>query len=97
MYSGISGELLYRPYDSSFAFGADINVVKQRGFDQLFDMRDYETVTGHVSAYYTNKKYDLTTKVSVGRYLARDWGTTIEIYRQFKNGIRIGAVATLPI
>ncbi len=94
MYSGVSGEILYRPYDSSFAFGIDVNYVKQRDFEQLFGMRNYETVTGHASAYYVNKKYDITTKVSVGRYLAKDWGTTIDIYRQFKNGIRIGATAT---
>ena len=46
------------------------------------------------SSYYVNKKYDITTKVSVGRYLAKDWGTTIDVSRQFNNGIRIGAFTT---
>jgi len=94
MYSGISGEILYKPYDATFAFGIDMNFVRQRGFDQLFKMREFKTVTGHASLYYVNKKYDIISKVSVGRYLAKDWGTTIDIYRQFRNGIRIGANAT---
>ena len=94
MFTGVSGEILYRPYGNSFAFGFDLNWVKQRDFDQLFNMRDYETLTGHATAYYVNQKYDITSKVSVGRYLAKDWGTTIDVSRQFGNGIKIGAFAT---
>ncbi|MBL4601207.1 MAG: YjbH domain-containing protein [Emcibacteraceae bacterium] len=94
MYSGVSAEILYRQYGGSLSFGLDINLVKQRGYNQLFKMRDYETVTGHATLYYVNKKYDITSKVSFGRYLAKDWGTTIDISRQFGNGIRIGAMAT---
>ena len=94
MYSGISGEILYQSFASNVALGLDINYVKQRGYDQLFSMKDYQTVTGHATAYYVNKNYDITTKVSVGRYLARDWGTTIDISREFDSGIRIGAMAT---
>ena len=94
MYSGVSAEILYSQYGGSLSFGLDINLVKQRGYRQLFNMRDYETVSGHATLYYVNKKYDITSKVSFGRYLAKDWGTTIDVSRQFGNGIRIGAMAT---
>ena len=94
MYAGINGEILYRPYDGSLAAGLDVSAVKQRDYEQLFDTRHYETVTGHVNLYYLNKKYDITTKVSFGRYLAKDWGSTFDISRQFNNGIKIGAWAT---
>ncbi|HPF47583.1 MAG TPA: YjbH domain-containing protein [Emcibacteraceae bacterium] len=94
MYSGISGEILYQTFEGSLSFGLDLNYLKQRGYDQLFDMRDYKTFTGHGTLYYVNKKYDITSKVSFGRYLAKDWGTTIDISRQFGNGIKIGAYAT---
>ncbi len=94
MYAGISGEILYRPYGGSLAAGLDVSAVKQRDYEQLFSTRAYETVTGHLSLYYVNKKYDITTKVSVGRYLAKDWGSTFDISRQFNNGIQIGAWAT---
>ncbi|MDG1709088.1 MAG: YjbH domain-containing protein, partial [Emcibacteraceae bacterium] len=94
MYSGISGEVLYQPFASSIGVGLDINYVKKRGFEQLFSLKYYQTVTGHETAYYVNKNYDITTKISVGRYLAKDWGTTIDISREFDSGIRIGAMAT---
>ena len=94
MYSGVSGEILYRPYGASISFGAEVNYVKQRGYEQLFDMRNYETLTGHATVYYVNKKYDLTSRISFGRYLAKDWGTTIDISRRFSSGIRIGASTT---
>ncbi len=94
MYSGVSGEVLYHPYSGALAAGIDVSLVKQRDYDQLFSMRDYETVTGHVNLYYVNEKYDITTKISFGRYLAKDWGSTFDISRQFNNGIRIGAWAT---
>ncbi|MDG1995820.1 MAG: YjbH domain-containing protein, partial [Emcibacteraceae bacterium] len=57
MYSGISGEILYQPFASSIGLGLDINFVKQRGYDQLFSLKDYQTVTGHATAYYVNKNY----------------------------------------
>lgn len=95
MYSGVSGELLYSPYNSSVSFGFDVNYVKQRNFDQLFSMLDYETVTGHANIYYINKQYDITAKISAGRYLAKDWGTTLDVSREFDNGITVGAFATV--
>ncbi|MCC3859699.1 YjbH domain-containing protein [Pseudemcibacter aquimaris] len=95
MYSGISGEFLYSPYNASISLGIDINYVKQRDYDQLFSMRNYETVTGHANLYYINKKYDITTKLSAGRYLAKDWGATLDVAREFDNGITIGAFATV--
>lgn len=94
MYAGVNAELLYRPYGRSISLGIDLNYVRQRAYEQLFKMRDYKTMTGHASLYYVNSKYDITSKISVGRYLAKDWGTTIDISRAFNNGVRIGARAT---
>ena len=36
----------------------------------------------------------LNTAFSAGRYLAGDWGTTIDVSRHFDNGVRMGAYAT---
>jgi hypothetical protein len=33
-------------------------------------------------------------QVDVGRYLAGDWGTTLTLDREFKNGWKVGAFAT---
>ena len=93
MYAGVGGELLYRPIGERWSIGADLNYVRQREFDQGFGLRDYRTVTGHITSY-TKLPFDLDAAVSVGRYLARDWGTTIDISREFTNGVKFGGWVT---
>ncbi len=95
MYGGIGAEFIYRPYQQNFAFGVDINWVKQRDFNQLFSFRDYETLTGHVTYYHENTTYNITSKISAGRYLAGDYGATFDVSRRFSNGIRIGVWASV--
>lgn len=94
MFSGVDGEVLWRPYGKRYAVGLDVSGVVQRGFDERFDLRNYRTVTGHLSLYYELPVWDLQTHVSAGRYLARDWGGTIEIAKEFASGIRVGVFAT---
>jgi len=94
MYAGAGGELLYRPFDSPLALGADVNWVRQREFDQQFGLRDYDTWTGHLSAYLETGVEDVLAKLSVGRYLAGDVGATLDLSREFDNGVRVGAWAT---
>ncbi|WP_240453706.1 YjbH domain-containing protein [Chachezhania antarctica] len=94
MYGGISAEVLWKPVDSAFGVGAEINYVKQRAFDQLFGFQDYEIATGHVS-FYNESRGGYLYQLDVGRYLAGDWGATFSLAREFDNGIRIGAYATL--
>jgi len=95
MYGGVGAEILYRPYRRAFAFGLDINWVRQRGFNQLFSFRKYDIVTGQATFYHQNRDYNITSKLSVGRYLAGDYGATFDISRRFLNGVRIGAWATV--
>lgn len=94
MFGGISTELLWKPNDSFFAFGVEANYVKQRDFDQGFGFQDYDVMTGHVSAY-SDLGNGFHAQVDAGRYLAGDWGATFSLDREFKNGWRIGAFATL--
>ncbi|NIL16342.1 YjbH domain-containing protein [Pseudomonas sp. AN3A02] len=94
MYAGVGGEMLFRPAGKHWSVGADLNFVRQRDFNQGFGLRDYQTITGHVTSY-TQLPYDTLAAVSVGRYLARDWGTTVDISRQFKNGVKFGGWVTL--
>lgn len=92
-YGGVSAEALWKPANSQLAFGAEVNRVRKRDFDQLFDFRDYEVTTGHVSAYYEFTE-GLTAQLDVGRYLAGDVGATVTVAREFANGWQIGAYAT---
>jgi hypothetical protein len=95
MYSGVGGELLWRPFDRSYALGVNINAVQQREFDKGFGLRDYRTITGHVSLYWATPWYGFDVAVHTGRYLAKDFGTTLEIQKRFSNGWSVGAFATL--
>ncbi|MFR0689839.1 YjbH domain-containing protein [Enterobacterales bacterium AE_CKDN230030158-1A_HGKHYDSX7] len=95
MYAGIGGELLYRPMNEDWALGANLDLVRQRDFDQHFGLRDYQTATGFVTLYWQTGFEDILATVSAGRYLARDWGGTLDLSRQFKNGVRFGAWVTL--
>lgn len=93
-FGGISTELLYAPVDTPWAIGAELNYVVQRDFDLGFGFRDYDVVNGHASLYY-DFDFGFSGQLDVGRYLAGDWGATLTVEREFENGWRVGAYATL--
>lgn len=94
MYAGASGEVLWRPVDSQLALGAEVNYARAREYDLRFGLRDYDVITGHVSAYYDFEN-GFHAQIDAGRYLAGDWGATLSLDREFENGWRVGAFATL--
>ena len=94
MFGGVGGEYLYRPMNSRWALGVDVNKVKQRAFEQDLDFRDYTVNTGHITAYVDTGFEDILATVSVGQYLAGDKGVTVDLSRVFDNGVKIGAYAT---
>jgi hypothetical protein len=94
MFGGVSAEVMWKRVDRPFALGIELNYVKQRDFDQMFGFQDYSVLTGHVSGYYAFGGGYLA-QLDVGRYLAGDMGATISIDREFGNGWKIGAFATL--
>jgi hypothetical protein len=95
MFGGVGGEVVWRPQGEDWAIGVDAYYLKQRDFDRLFGFQDYDVVTGHVSLYWQNAVWrGVNVNVHVGRYLAGDFGATIEITRKFESGVEIGAFAT---
>lgn len=92
MFAGAGAEWLYRPYASRIAFGVDVNEVKQRGFRQDFSFLDpgYRVSTGHATLYWDTGWNNVQVNLSAGRYLAGDKGMTLEMYRVFSNGVRLG-------
>ncbi|MEO0929256.1 MAG: YjbH domain-containing protein [Pseudomonadota bacterium] len=95
MYGGLSTELLWKPVESRFGLGAELNYAAKRDSDMTFgfDEFDYDVVTGHVSAYY-DLGNGYHTQLDVGRYLAGDWGATLSVDREYDNGVRVGAYVT---
>ena len=52
MFGGLGGEILYRPFDRNYALGLSMHRVRQRGYEQRFSFRKYETTTGHLEFFY---------------------------------------------
>lgn len=94
MFGGLGTEWLYRPWGSRIAVGVDVNAVKQRGYKQDFEFLDYGVLTGHVSLHLDTGVQGILTSVKMGKYLAGDLGVTLEMAREFSNGVKIGAFAT---
>ena len=94
MFGGVGAEWLYKVPASRTAVGVDVNVVRQRAFEQDFRFRDYKVATGHATLYWDTGWQDVQAKLSVGRYLAGDFGATLDMSRVFRNGVTIGAFAT---
>ena len=93
-FAGVGGELLYKPAQWPVGFGLDVHRVHKRDYDMRFDLLDYETTVGHLSLYYdAGGMFDI--EVNAGRYLARDWGVTTTISREFGSGWEVGGYATL--
>lgn len=97
MFGGVSGEILWKPVNQSWGLGAELNYVMQRDYDDPFGFGyyDYDVVMGLGSLYWETGFYGLEAQFSAGRYLAGDWGGTVNLTRRFANGWAVGAYFTL--
>ena len=91
MFVGYGGEVLFRPFTSMFAIGAEVWRVQQRDYEMLFGLKDYQTTTGHITGYLNHPGTGILFKLSGGRYLAEDSGLTFDFSRMFKSGMQVGA------
>ena len=94
MFAGISGEVLWRPHDQPWGLGIEIAQVAQRDYDGGLGTLGYDVATGHVSVYADLPWHGMFAVARVGRYLAGDWGGTLEVGRRFASGIEVGGFAT---
>lgn len=94
MFGGIGTEWLYREPQAPWSIGADLNRVRQRGFRQDFQWLDYQVTTGHVHLDWQSPWQGLSSRLSLGQYLAGDQGATLLVRRSFDNGVAMGAFVT---
>ncbi|MEI8394652.1 MAG: YjbH domain-containing protein [Rhodospirillaceae bacterium] len=95
MYGGVGGEALYRAPGSRLAAGVELDVVRKRLPGNTLLLRpETDTVTGHASLYYESADGRVDSALHAGRYLGGDLGATVEIARNFDNGVRIAASFT---
>lgn len=94
-FAGISGEVLWQPTNQAWGLGVELNYVRQRAFESMFALQDYETVTGHMSLYWDTGWNGFEAQIDIGRYLAGDWGATFSLSRRFSNGWELAGYVTL--
>lgn len=95
MYAGVGSETLYRPHNRDWAIGVDVNYAKQRDWNDIMQLADYDVVTGHMTTYWQLPFVNKTlAKISAGQYLAGDKGVTFDLSRQFNSGIIAGVFMT---
>ena len=94
MFSGFGGEILYRPFDTWWSVGLDVNRAWQRDYNSLGGFQSYSVDTGHVAVNFELPWEGVGVRASVGRYLAGDDGVTLQMSRAFENGFEVGVWAT---
>ncbi|MEL6585690.1 MAG: YjbH domain-containing protein [Pseudomonadota bacterium] len=92
-FGGVSAEFLWKPVQSRWGIGVEVNRVRQREFDMKLGFRDLDATTGFVTGYY-NHGNGFHSQLDVGQYLAGDRGATYTLSRLFDNGWEVGAFAT---
>ena len=95
MFNGYGFEYLYYDNTKNYAFGLELFNVQKRDYGMRFGTLDYKNTTGFASFYYRNYNYiPFDAKISYGKYLAGDIGTSLELSRTFINGTQLGVFAT---
>jgi hypothetical protein len=94
MFGGLGFETLYKPFNKNFSIGYEYFSIKQRGYNQRFDFKDYKVNTHHLSANYFHPKSGLMARLSHGKYLAGDRGFTFDFSRRTNSGFVAGIFLT---
>jgi len=102
-YGGVCTEWLYYPVNSEWAIGMDFAILKKRSYQNwgfTNEIRKLDGFNPHWfpfvgSQYFLNIYYDWTCadlefKLSVGKFLADDFGARIELSRYFPSGLQVG-------
>lgn len=90
-FSGAGAEVLYRPFDKRYAIGAESWLVQKRDPFTFANLgtRDGNLFAAHVNGWYDIPRADTTLDIKIGRYLAKDFGATTSLTKNFKNGAKL--------
>lgn len=68
-----------------FQFSVDLGYTGHSQFqDSTFNYSALNRITGRIKLINFNKKFKMRNSLSLGRFLEKDWGGTVELLRSFK-------------
>ena len=95
MFNGYGFEYLFFDSSNDYGIGLEVFNVQKRDYKSRFGQLEYNNTSGFISFYYRNSNLiTFDTKISHGKYLAGDIGTTFEISRSYRNGAKFGVFAS---
>ena len=95
-YGGAGGEILYRPFASRLAVGAELWHGFRRNPHRPFGFyTGSRTTTAHINGWYDVPAHDVTLHAKAGRFLAGDLGLSLGVDKIFKNGATLRSAVTL--
>ncbi len=96
-YAGFGGQIIYRPIHSRFAVGGELWQAYRRDPNTQLNLalNGTQVTTGHAHLWYDVPYYDITAKLSAGRYLLGDTGFSVGLEKNFYNGVILSASTTL--
>ena len=97
MVAGFGGEIIVRPFESRFAFGAEAWEALRRDPQTALNLglNGDHVLTAHLNAWYDWPGQDITLFLQAGRYLAEDVGFTAGLEKDFANGAQLKGFITL--
>jgi hypothetical protein len=97
MVAGVGGEIIYRPFKSRFAIGAELWQTFRRDPQTSLNLglNGDHVLTGHINAWYDWPEPDITLHLQAGRYLAEDIGLTAALEKDFVNGAKLKGFITV--
>ena len=97
MVAGVGGEIIYRPFKSRLAVGAELWQTFRRDPETTLNLglNGDHVLTGHLNAWYDWPEPDITLHLQAGRYLAEDIGLTAALEKDFVNGAKLKGFITL--
>jgi hypothetical protein len=98
MFYGGGGEILYRPYDSAFALGAEFWATQKRSSyigGAFARDKDHNQTSALINAWYDMPPYPIDVGLSYGRFLDGDVGGQIQSVYRPADGWSLKGFATL--
>lgn len=107
-YGGIAAEILYMPINQCWAIGVDGAYLRKRTYKGVGFTTHARRLHGHhpervhfiprqyfLNLYYEWPEAQVSFKIKMGRFLAKDYGARFELTRYFESGLRLYAWYTV--